>query len=170
MSAPHILGAAAPYENDAVRSLIHALKFRFVESAAEPLASLLSAYAALLPVRLSEYVVLPVPLGRKRLRERGFNQAELIAKFFASDLGLLVDSGTLFRLRDTAPQSEQSDAEERRRNVAGCFSIRPGAAVDGKKFILIDDVATTGATLSEAARTLKAGGARSVLAFAVART
>ncbi len=109
--------------------------------------------------------VLPVPLHRKRLSERGYNQAMEIARPLAR-YGYRIETRCCTRARDTGAQSGLS-AASRKGNVRGAFlATQP---LDGRRFILIDDVLTTGSTLNELARTLKKGGARSVQAWVVAR-
>jgi ComF family protein len=108
----------------------------------------------------------PVPLARARERERGFNQATLLAERVGERVGVRVRPGWLARLRATASQSDLS-AAERRANVAGAFVAAP--AVAGRYVVVIDDVLTTGATLGECARALRSAGARHVGVLAVAR-
>ena len=99
-----------------------------------------------------------VPLSRRRLRERGYDQARLLAKATAKELGLPL-TPTLHKQRNTQPQSGTGDAAKRRANIAGAYRMKRGADVSGKRVLLIDDIVTTGATLSECARVL--GKARS---------
>lgn len=110
-------------------------------------------------------VLIPVPLHPRRLRQRGFNQALLLARAFP---GLPVARGALVRQRYTRPQTELSP-EERRRNVKGAFRVADPAAVAGKKVVLLDDVFTTGATVRECARMLRRAGAAQVAVITVAR-
>lgn len=167
--APFLLGAAAAYDDDALRALIHALKFQGITAAAEPLADILAAYAAQLPFDLREWIATPVPLSRERARARGFNQSALIAQRFAHTLGIPFHERLLLRTVHRKPQSDTEDIIERRENVAGCFAPAPGVDVDGKKIILVDDVVTSGTTFAEAARVLKQSGAKKILALAVGK-
>jgi len=111
-------------------------------------------------------LVVPVPLHPRRLRARGFNPAALLARALARSRGLDCDPLALERLRDTPSQTGLAIAA-RRRNVAGCMSARRRAPAC---VWLVDDVLTTGATAREAARALRAAGARRVVALAAART
>ncbi len=150
----------------AVRKAVHQLKYHRDLALAETLAG-----ALLLLVREMEWrvdVVLPVPLGKARHRERGYNQAALLAFPLALGLGVPYAGGALVRTRETRSQVNLS-AEARRRNVAGAFGVARPAAVAGKAVLLVDDVMTTGATLDAASAALKSSGARRVFAVTVAR-
>jgi len=110
-----------------------------------------------------------VPLSSKRLKERGYDQSMLLAMAAALELGDVAVS-TLDKVRDVEKQSTVGSAEKRRANIAGAYRAVDPELVDGKRVLLIDDIVTTGATLSECARTLKEAGAAEVLCAAVART
>jgi predicted amidophosphoribosyltransferase len=99
-------------------------------------------------------VVIPVPLHKDRLRERGFNQSLLLAREVARGPGLQVDYKSLKRTRPTKPQADLK-TEERRKNVRDAFEVKSPEGVRKKKVLLVDDVYTTGATVSECARVLK---------------
>ncbi len=109
----------------------------------------------------------PVPIHTRRLRERGFNQAFLLAKELSKLNGVEVND-ILIRTRKTKSQTSLGRAE-RKENIKDAFALKAGADVKGKAFILIDDVCTTGATLEECARILKENGAREVLALTALR-
>ncbi len=111
-------------------------------------------------------VVIPMPLHPRRLRSRGFNQAALLAKPVARNLGIPLDAGCLRRIRDT-PEQAGLPRQQRTDNVTGAFRarIRPGA----ERVLLVDDVRTTGATLASASRALLEAGFSSVCALALAR-
>lgn len=110
-----------------------------------------------------------VPLSRKRLRERGYDQAYLLARSTAKELGLPL-TPTLHKQRNTQPQSGTGDAAKRRANIAGAYRMKTGADVTGKRILLMDDIVTTGATLSECARVLGKAGAEQVVCATVARS
>ena len=160
-SSPHYdaTRAALAYDFPA-DALVHSLKFRGELALAPLLASLLSDRTRADEV---DHVV-PVPLSRKRLRERGYNQSVEIARHLRKDL---LDAGLCERTRDVRPQIELP-YDERQSNVRGAF--RCTRALVGARIAVVDDVMTTGATLNELARTLKAAGAVHVVNWVVART
>ena len=148
------------------RELVHALKYRGMTALAAPMAALLAQ--AVRSHGLAADVVVPVPLSGLRRRLRGYNQAEALARALGRELGLSVSGRALERRRPTPPQARSADAEARRRNVVGAFRCRE-RAIAGQSALLVDDVATTGATLDACAAALKAAGARSVWGLTFAR-
>ena len=112
-------------------------------------------------------LVVPVPLGRFRQRQRGYNQSDLIARIFAASIGILYDPKVLSRNRETRSQVEL-ELDEREVNVKGAFTAMSDRIRD-KKILVIDDIATTGATLSACSEALLAAGAAEILAITVAR-
>ena len=118
---------------------------------------------------LSAYkFIVAVPLHPAKLRERGFNQAELLAGGLAPAAGLFHLEGAAARLRDTRSQTTLSKAE-RRANMAGAFGAAKPELVKGRSILLVDDVATTLATLEALAAALKNAGAKAVAAYTLAR-
>jgi ComF family protein len=113
-------------------------------------------------------LVVPVPLHPRRLRTRGFNPAARLARALARDLGVPMDPVALRRLRDT-PSQTGLERRARRRNVRGAFRAREGLRLPPRVW-LVDDVVTTGSTLTEAARALRRSGARTVMGICAART
>jgi ComF family protein len=114
--------------------------------------------------------IIPVPLHHRRLRQRGFNQASLLARRLGSFLKIPVDYSSLRRSRWTDPQIGLS-RKQRAENVRGAFSLKTTEKVGGKGVLLVDDVLTTGETVNQCVKVLKkAGGAREVVVLTVART
>jgi ComF family protein len=160
---------SATNHSGVVRDRIHQLKFggrlRFGPPLAEILARVfLENGCAADRVDL----LMPVPLHVKRLGQRGFNQAGILARMLGETLGLPVWFDALVRKQWTDPQTRLS-RQERLENVKGAFAVRNETEVEGKNILLVDDVFTTGTTLSECAKTLKAGGAAAVHAITVTR-
>lgn len=148
-----------------LRDALHALKFSGKRALAGPLSALvLEQCGALLGPHVDALV--PVPLAPARERERGFNQAALLAAHLAAASGLPSKPAWLSRSLGTRPQTELT-AGERRTNVSGAFVT--SRRVSGTHVVLVDDIVTTGATVAECARTLRAEGARAVGVLAVAR-
>jgi ComF family protein len=155
--------AIGEYEST-LRDVIHALKYEGRRSIAPHLARLMAAHAG--DVLAGADLLVPVPLHRRRLRHRGFNQAEDLA----NGVGLPV-ARVMKRVRFTQPQVDLP-ADKRRDNVTGAFIVSPARVathVHGRVIVLIDDVATTGATLDACARALRQAGAAEVRALTAAR-
>jgi ComF family protein len=113
-------------------------------------------------------VLVPVPLHKSRIRERGYNQSTLLAKGLAKLCGLPVIHNSLVKHEKSLPQARTTSVEERMKNVSGVFSVRD-EQLKGKVVILIDDVSTSGATLDACAGVLKEAGAASVWGLTLAR-
>jgi ComF family protein len=144
---------------------VHKFKYDGVRTLAEPLASLMIERWRRDPIAVD--ILVPVPLHRSRVRERGFNQAALLAHQLSQRVDVAVDELTLMRQRATASQVDL-DAGERKENVRDAFQCTTDSLAD-KRVLLIDDVCTTGATLEACAVALEVGGARSVQALTLAR-
>ena len=108
------------------------------------------------------------PLSKKRRRKRGFDQGELLARTVGECLALPV-LPLLEKSRHTGPQSSLPDGAARRANALGAYSLLPGGRIEGRRVLLVDDVVTSGATLSECARLLCQGGAKQVLCLTLAQ-
>ena len=117
----------------------------------------------------SATVVIPVPLARQRLIERGFNQAHVIAQVVGGHLGLPIDDGSLKRSRHTAIHRVSMDATARRQSVRNAFSVSRHKLIENQRVLLVDDVMTSGSTGSACADVLKANGAAWVGVLTLAR-
>jgi len=162
--AIHGIRSVALFEGT-VRQAIHRFKYNFAREMVVPLGNLMVDYWW--RSGLSADGLVPVPLHRRRRRERGFNQAELLSTYLGREIGLDVLVGALRRTRYTASQTKLGP-EERHRNVEGAFACGD-AGVAGRRILLVDDVCTTGATLEACSRALMEGGAQSVWALTLAR-
>ncbi len=161
------------YENPLVEKIIKIMKYRFVRSLAGDMAGLMAKY---LEQRFSPgfnidrdpIVVVPVPLHRRRLNWRGFNQAEIIGNGISSYFKLNFQD-PLVRIRNHIPQAQINDRQSRIANAAGISKCTKPELVQGKIVLLVDDVATTGSTLDDCARALKGAGAKEIIGFVFAR-
>lgn len=149
-----------------VRRAIHDLKYNNIRALSKPMSVILKEYLAesLVPGE----VLVPVPLHPKRMRERGYNQSALLAYGLGKLAGLPVSDDCLIRTRVTPPQARTASVDERRHNVEKAFACR-NQGLSGKRVIVVDDVSTSGATVSACARALKEAGAKSVWALVLAR-
>lgn len=184
-SAPQAdLGQAAKSEetkDGLVKKAVHVFKYRFVKDLSKPLAELMveqlknrQIIKKKKPIPFgpdieNDKIIIPVPLHPKRLRWRGFNQAELLAKNIADYFELPLENYILIRKRNNIPQVEIKDRRERMENIKDAFGCVNTELIKGKTIILIDDVCTTSATLSECAKVLKKSGAQEVWGVVVAR-
>jgi ComF family protein len=164
---PPFAGVVAPFVyGGPVAGAVRGLKYAGRMDLAEGLGR---AVAACLPDGRIDRVV-PVPLHARRLAERGYDQAGLLATVVAREAGARVDHDALVRRRETVPQAGLGRVA-RRMNVRGAFTARPRkrAGLDGERVVLVDDVVTTGSTVRACASALRRAGAREVWVAAVAR-
>lgn len=168
-----------PYkEKILTKKLIYQFKYQpYLKDLAKTLASILIEHFIKTGKNTDEIwgssVLIPVPLEKKKLRNRSYNQSEELAKELAKVLQIPVISDVLIKIKSTKPQMELSK-QEREKNLVGAFAIKNLARSDlakfsGKKVFLVDDVYTTGSTMEECARVLRSAGAKSVWGIAIAR-
>lgn len=187
---------AALYDEALISQAIKSLKYRFISGLSKKLSKLMIVcldkilaerqvfrlslaggidwrtlnQAKKLPLTIlnfNENLIMPVPLSKKRLNWRGFNQAELLARIIAEKYKLKLDNINLIRIKHKKPQAKLNEIH-RLENVKGCFSWQ-GVNLNKKNIILVDDVVTTGATLNECAKVLKANGAGEVWGLVLAK-
>lgn len=113
-------------------------------------------------------LIIPVPIHRSRMKERGYNQSELIAKIVAKKIGIKYDTKILVKLNKNKKQSKLTK-DERIKNVRGIFEVRNSNRLKSKAILLIDDIYTTGATVNECSKVLKKAGATDVFVYTVAK-
>jgi len=165
----------ADYNNSLVEKSLKFLKYRFISDLDEPLLVLIKKYLKWLTLDKKFNVfndgplLIPVPLHQRRFNWRGFNQAELLAKRIADTFQMEIGLEIIERAGNAIPQADIKEREKRLKNLNGIFKIRNRDKLIGREIILIDDVCTTGATLYECAKVLKANGASRIVALVVAR-
>lgn len=166
LNSPFLASTAGAYIFEgAIREAIHTLKYNRRKRIAVPLGELLAAYLVARPLQVD--AIVPIPLHAARLQQRGFNQAELLARRLSQRIDVPLLATQLVRVRHTSQQADLNRAR-RRDNVRGAFAWQSSAAPPAR-VLLIDDVLTTGATLEAAAQALYAAGAREIHGLTLAR-
>jgi ComF family protein len=148
------------YDNPILKETIHYFKYRYIKTLALSLSWILMTKLknSSLLKNANDWLIVPVPLAKKRLKYRGFNQAELLAINLSKWLGIPLSSVIIKRTKFRAPQMQIQNQKQRKKNIEGCFSVNYDldlAFLKNKRIMLVDDVATTGATLNECAKVLK---------------
>ncbi len=165
---------ATDYRYPLIQKAIKSLKYSpFISSLASDLARLLVKVIKQSPERITyfnqnNFVLMPTPLAKRKLAERGFNQAELIAREITDKFGWPLKTKILQRVKETKSQTGLGK-KERKLNVNNAFKIKDKGLVKNKNIILLDDIFTTGATLEEAAKTLQQAGAKEIWALVLAK-
>lgn len=165
--------AAADYKNKIIKRLVHDMKYKRAYVLAQPLAELThswlqnSGYAPLF--QKGNIALIPVPMHLRRARERGFNQSEHIAHHLSKLLNVPYEKNILIKIKNTQSQVDVKIRKERLSNISNAFAVKNPTTFKDKTVVLVDDVATTGATLAECARTLNKNGVREVWALTVAK-
>ncbi len=161
------LNIAGDYDNRPLASLIKILKFNAIPGASKPLVAWLSLFwQGLAVLKSPTLLVIPIPLSSRRLRRRGFNQAEIIARGLALNFNYELNL-ELIKIKNTRAQSSLS-AKKRSSNLVDAFKWS-GQRPIKRDILLIDDVITTGSTLDSAAETLKLAGAHKIIALVIAK-
>ncbi|RMF67472.1 MAG: ComF family protein [Calditrichaeota bacterium] len=151
-----------------VQTAIHELKFHGKRSLATRIGAEIARRLFQTEPLLHGELLVPVPLHKTRLRERGYNQSALLAHAISHETGIPVDESALKRVRYTRQQAKLG-ASERMANVRGAFRTTAGSLLAGKNVVLVDDVFTTGSTLEACAETLKTAGVKRVFAVTAAQ-
>ncbi|HRY82374.1 MAG TPA: ComF family protein [Candidatus Moranbacteria bacterium] len=179
---------SAKYEKSGISRLVHCFKYNFIPDLGTPLAKIISEAIIFHNLPLPDFII-PIPLHSRRLRWRGFNQSEILAKNLSEILTpgfpLSVISNFLIRKKYTTAQMKIKNYQERQKNVKNIFGLNKDfqnqhsnhssdnskirVALQDKTVLLIDDISTTGSTLFEAGRILKSAGAKKVFGAVIAR-
>lgn len=179
--AGFILAAAAAYADKSVQETVQILKYGKLEKAAADLAILIEKYVAKTADGLdywlpAEILIIPIPLYPKKERERGFNQSWLLAQAVEKIMAgafpvktFRLEKNVLKRKRNTLSQTRCPNHRVRRENIAGAFETAEPEKIANKAVVIVDDVFTSGATIKEAVKTLKAAGAKKIMALVAAK-
>jgi len=166
---------AADYSNPLVKKMLWAYKYKFVRELRTPLSRLLLKFLEekeknkFVENHAGQLLLVPMPIHRLRLNWRSYNQSELIAQELAEKIKLEIAADVLLRVKNKKPQAEIKNKEERSANIEGIFYCPTPERVNNKIILLVDDVATTGSTLNQAAKTLRQAGALKVIGLVVAK-
>lgn len=163
----YMLAAAGNYDDEILKTLIHYFKYENFKNLAPILGEILIKHIEDSGLKIENFAIAPVPLYPRRQRVRGFNQAELLAKFVSQKLNVEF-CDVLIRIKSTRPQAKLKN-EKRKQNVQNCFSLKNPDAVKGRNIILVDDVFTSGATMNEAVKILKQNGVKKIIALVLAK-
>lgn len=158
---------ASNYDVGPVREIIHHLKYSGLVDLSAIAGEMICESLAISKLSLDEYVVVPVPMHQRKQSIRGYNQAELLARYVSKSMNL---KGGLALKRIIATRTQVNlTKKERLENLSGAFSCVDQELIKGRNVLLIDDVTTTGSTLNECANTLKASGAKKIYGVVVAK-
>ncbi len=166
---------AADYKDSNVSRTLKFIKYRFISELIHPLFLIVKEYIKWLNTKKhlnifeESPVIVPIPLYKTRYNWRGFNQSEILAKLVADKFQAEFGPFILKRVKGSTPQAEIENREDRIKNMNNLFRVLNPSLISGRTVLLVDDVCTTGATLNEAARVLKANGAGKVVGLVVAR-
>lgn len=169
--------SATSYQDEIVKKAIWLFKYKRLKILAEPLAELIYQrfketrfpLASLVAGSKPNCVIIPIPLSKKRFRQRGYNQSELIAQFLSDKMSIRMTGNVLYKTKETISQVEIKDREKRLKNLEGAFEIKNSETIKDKNIILVDDIVTTGATLSEAKKVLLQAGAKKIIGITLAQ-
>jgi len=168
-----LIFAATSYKDESVKKAIRMFKYHGIKILAKPLAELILKRTK---NDLSKLIknpdiaaLIPIPLSKKRLRQRGYNQSELLGQFLSDKLSIKMETNVLYKIKETISQVEIKDREKRLKNLQGAFKVKNPELIKNKIVILVDDISTTGATLNEAKQVLMQAGAKKVIGLVVAK-
>jgi len=166
-----VLLSAVSYDNKTARELLHYFKYEGFQKIEVLLKTIFERYLKEIDYPLQDFIIVPIPLTSKKLRQRGFNQSEILAKIASDHLKLPIETGVLLRVKETKPQIGMKNHEERKENVKNSFEVKKSelSKIKGRNILLVDDVYTSGATMNEAVKTLKKAGSSKILGLVFAK-
>jgi ComF family protein len=167
---------ATEYKHPLIKKIVQSFRYEpLVKELKKPLANLLTNSFKLLDIaphfckKPSEFVLIPIPLEKRRLKWRGFNQAQEIAKELSISLQIPLLNNALIKIKHTVPQVKLLE-NERKKNMIGVFSCQNIQKTYNKSVLLVDDIYTTGSTMEEAAKILKKSGIKKIIGMTIARS
>jgi len=169
------LGVVSFYENPIIRKTIHLFKYQPIISLQKPLADLIIKFLKetklFSKINQKNLLIIPIPLHKRKRRQRGFNQSELLAKAVTSHFSLNFHPEILLRIKNNLPQAKINNFIKREKNIKDVFQVSNPSLnlIKNNLIILIDDVYTSGATMQEAAKILKKNGAKKIIGLVLAR-
>lgn len=163
---------ALPYEKQLIKNLIHQFKYSpYLKNLAEDLAKIISDHFILSGINnkiFENSILIPVPIHEKKLKLRGYNQSEELAKELSKIFEIPMENSVLIKIKSTKNQMELKK-EEREKNLENSFEIKNPEKIQDKKIFLVDDVYTTGSTMQECALALRRSGAKKVYGVCITR-
>jgi len=166
---PYEAARAALIFKGSIKDIIYKFKYQYKVHLRRSITAISAEYLDKFVADFAPDILIPVPLHKKRLRKRGFNQAILIGEIFAKRWDIKMSRNNLKRIRWTEPQVNLP-ASQREKNVLGAFALKTPALIADKRVLLFDDVYTTGSTVKECSKVLVKSGAASVAVVTIART
>jgi len=160
------VGIATPYENKWFQKSLFMFKYRGVKTLNRDISRIFTMYLYALHISFKDWTIIPLPLHKKRLNQRGFDHILALVSELNQQLRLPLYSDILRKIKNTKPQVNTKNAFERQENVKESFSAQNCADLN---VLLLDDIITTGATLEEAAKTLKAAGAKKIFGLVLSK-
>jgi len=158
----------ASFHQVLLQKIIHLYKYSYIEKLSESLSKLVINYYSRIESKIEDPIIIPVPLHRKRLLLRCFNQSELIAQNFCQEFNYQSKNDLIARVKHTKQQAKL-DKKGRIENIKNAFKVLDKVFIKDKNFIIIDDLYTTGSTVGEIAQLLKNNGARQIWCIVVAK-
>jgi ComF family protein len=164
-----LIGFATNYKNPVIRKLIHGYKYRFAKKISLTLSKIVIQYLENFSFLNGNWILISIPLHKKRKNWRGFNQSYEIAKIIGKEFNIPVLNDVLIRVKNTKPQAEIKNSKQRKENLKKAFDIKNRELIENKNLILIDDVYSSGSTLISASKLLKENKSKNIIGITIAR-
>ncbi len=165
----YILGSASTFKNEIIQKLIKGLKYERRQNLSLPASQIIKLFIQKTNFNFKDYLIIPIPIHKSKEKIRGFNHAELIGEHLSKSNDLRMIKNCLIKSKNTKSQTETENHEERFKNIKDSFLIKNPELIKNQNIILLDDVSTSGATLSEASEILKKSGAKNIIALVLAK-